>query len=363
MKKKSIVIIIGLLISLQCAGCFLEKQRLFAVQDTQTGKYGYVDQHANMKVDCIYELALPFRNGLAEVHQNANRGRINQKGDIVIPIEYDNIWSAQSKGLYIVSKDGKRGIVSDKGDIVVPIEYEEITECDDSYAWVKENGEMLLYDIEHQEKKKVLPDVKICAVRRISKDIYAYTTGDIIEELLWQRRLPWSKKWGILDIDGHIILEEKYDRIVGFVENRAIAYVADENRYVETAYLLNEKGEVLKEFPKMERTIYNISSDGYAILWERQKGRGIIDAEGNWVLEPSQIKGDPVIQGDVICDRKYSQRVYYDLNGNKLFETDMDRTEYMDGYVVFLDEKEGSGLMNLSGDIVTRFPEGLEAIL
>lgn len=358
--REKILFIAGIIALLSvCGGCS-NKEVLVPVRDQSSQKYGFIDQNAKIQISCEYEACYPFKEEFAVVCIGDKEGVIDRNGKIVIPIEYDSVQSAQSmNGYFIVYEDEKYGLLSKEGEIIIPFEYEDITICNDSYAWVKENGEMLLYDIERQEKKKVLPDVKICAVTPVSKDIYAYTTGDIIEELLW-RPLPWSKKWGMLDIDGHILFEEKYDWIVKFVENRAIAYTGDENGDIKIAYLLNEKGEVLKEFPGMRKSIYDDSSQGYACLFGAQKGEGVIDADGNWVLEPSQSKGTLVIQEEVICDIRYSERVYYDLNGNELFETDMDKTEYMDGYIVFEDEEEGSGLMNLSGEIVTRFPDGLE---
>ena len=353
--REKILFIAGIIALLSvCGGCS-NKEVLVPVRDQSSQKYGFIDQNAKIQISCEYEACYPFKEEFAVVCIGDKEGVIDRNGKIVIPIEYDSVQSAQSmNGYFIVYEDGKYGLLSKEGEIIIPLEYENITICNDSYAWVKENGEMLLYDIGRQEKKKLFPDIKIQAIIPVSEKVYAYTTG----ELIWQPKL-WSEKWGMLDIDGHILFEEKYDEMVKFVENRAIAYTADENEDVGTTYLLNEKGEVLKEFPGMMRT-YDSLSQGYVCLVDPWKGYGVIDADGNWVLEYFQSKGMLAIQGEVICDIRYSERVYYDLNGNELFETDMDKTEYMDGYIVFEDEEEGSGLMNLSGEIVTRFPDGLE---
>ena len=364
MKKVILLFLMIQLTVIACCGCGGKSNVLFPVMDKKTNKYGYINQKGNVIIQCQYDNCAGFINGNAIVSKDGKWGVINRSGDMIVPLEYESINMISDKGIYQVLLNEKYGLVNEKGAVLVPLQFSKIEAYSGNIAWIKEKGELYIYEIDTQRTRKISNDLNIRAVSYIKDNLFAYTCGKMINNLLWKHTpLLWSQKWGIIDISGNIILEEKYDLIIGYAENRAMAYIADKNRDIETAYLLNEKGEVIKKFPKMQMTGY--SSDGVAVLVNVETGRedAAIDKEGNWIFEPSKIRGTLCIQGNLLCEKRNLGTIYYNSDGEKLFETDMDRTEYMNGYIVFQDEKEGSGLMNLSGDIVTRFPEGLEAVL
>lgn len=94
---------------------------------------------------------------------------------------------------------------------------------------------------------------------------------------------------------------------------------------------------------------------------QQNVGFGIIDEKGNWIIDPTEKEyrfSYLRVEGEIIHGITRGRHVFYDLDGKKLFETSMEFAKYRNGYIAFSDEEKGSGLMNLSGKIVTRFPEG-----
>ena len=90
----------------------LKSSRLYSVQD-RTGKYGVVDCNGNTIIPFgKYDYIDGFYKGFARVKLvDADRdnkeswGIINESDEIVIPIEYDNIWNFYNKSYVTLIKD------------------------------------------------------------------------------------------------------------------------------------------------------------------------------------------------------------------------------------------------------------------
>jgi hypothetical protein len=76
------------------------------------------------------------------LHQVSKEGRfgyINANGEIVIPIEFDEI-NYYENGIAIARKGSQSGFIDQRGDLLTPIIYENITEFSEDMAWVKKDG-------------------------------------------------------------------------------------------------------------------------------------------------------------------------------------------------------------------------------
>ena len=56
---------------------------------------------------------------------NGKYGFINTLGDVVIPFEYDAVWSFDG-GLAIVELNGRVGVINRLGEVLVPIRYAKV---------------------------------------------------------------------------------------------------------------------------------------------------------------------------------------------------------------------------------------------
>ena len=67
--------------------------------------------------------ALEFSEGLAAVRLNGKYGFIDKTGAVIIPIQYDNVYSF-IEGLSNVRLKDKWGFIDKTGKVVIPIQYD-----------------------------------------------------------------------------------------------------------------------------------------------------------------------------------------------------------------------------------------------
>lgn len=73
-------------------------------------------------IELKYDMVFNFENGKAEIVLNNKWGMINKFMEVVYP-EYDTIGTL-SEGLVAVSKNKKFGFIDEKGKIVIPLDYD-----------------------------------------------------------------------------------------------------------------------------------------------------------------------------------------------------------------------------------------------
>lgn len=239
----------------------------------------------------------------------------------------------------------------------IPGEFEDVDVIDQRYACVKQNGEVFLYDLETNEQRKLAEGKTVQNVNPwIKQPLFAYTEG----KFDWALN-QWTEKWGVVDAQGNEILPPTYNDMTGYSENRAFGYFMENGSAWPTkVHMLNEKGEILKELDGGYLAKQPFEN-GRAGMEQQNVGFGIIDEKGNWIIDPTEKEyrfSYLRVEGEIIHGITRGRHVFYDLDGKKLFETSMEFAKYRNGYIAFSDEEKGSGLMDLSGKIVTRFPEG-----
>jgi hypothetical protein len=68
-----------------------------------------------------------FSQGLLGVANQENEwGYVNKEGELAIPFQYDRVYPFLSSGIAKVQKDDRVGVIDTKGDVILPIAYEEI---------------------------------------------------------------------------------------------------------------------------------------------------------------------------------------------------------------------------------------------
>lgn len=152
------------------------------------------------------------------VQQDDKFGVMNEKGEWVIPCEYDAIYSnaemfscRHSKHLLVVSKDGKFGLFTSSGVSLVPAEYELIIlphhgselashgggcPAKTQLIRVKKNGK---YGCINQSGKLVVPTEYDSIVA------FGYSSYSVVSK---------EGKYGAIDRTGNLVLEPIYDKII-----------------------------------------------------------------------------------------------------------------------------------------------------
>lgn len=90
------------------------------------GKVGYADQNGNQVIECQYESAQPFKDGVAIVTKSGKAGIIDTKGTVLLPLKYTQI-SSWNNELYLVKSGKNMGLVDHSGKIVLPIIYSHVS--------------------------------------------------------------------------------------------------------------------------------------------------------------------------------------------------------------------------------------------
>ena len=111
------------------------------------GKYGYADKSGKIVIPYKYDYAEPFYKGIAKVSKDGRQFYIDKKGkecfDKDKQSEYDERSSLSKKinesGLIKVENNGKYGWKNEKGDIVIPIQYDMAMDFHEGLAMVTLN--------------------------------------------------------------------------------------------------------------------------------------------------------------------------------------------------------------------------------
>ncbi|RKM55120.1 WG repeat-containing protein [Butyrivibrio sp. X503] len=113
---------------------------LACVQDYNTKLYGYIDDYGDYVIEPQFIKANDFVNGYATVTgSNGLRGIINDKGEEVVPCQYEDMTFLSEDGVVKIRKDGLDGYYSiDKGWIIEP-KYKDATGFFNGYAIIKVN--------------------------------------------------------------------------------------------------------------------------------------------------------------------------------------------------------------------------------
>lgn len=95
-------------------------------------KYGYIDNYGEIIIPLIYENADEFfSDEIAVVKLKGKYGAVNFYGDVVIPFEYSRLHSSR-EGLLLASKNRKRGYIGRKNNVVIP--FDKYKFCNKSFS-------------------------------------------------------------------------------------------------------------------------------------------------------------------------------------------------------------------------------------
>jgi len=176
----------------------------------KNGEVGLLSREAKPITDITYtsfECDYSYDNGnyhiLFVARKNNKCGLIGSNGEIIMPIEYDEIGKFESNSCAIAKKNGLYGIINNNGKVKIPFEYTSITtyHLDDNYV-VEKNGKYGI--IKKEPLDTIIPldydDLEVC---------FYDETHFIVNK---------SGKYGIIDNNLKIIVPFEYDKISNWVE-------------------------------------------------------------------------------------------------------------------------------------------------
>jgi hypothetical protein len=209
----------------------------YAVFRTFDKKMGVIDSTGNVIIKPIFkyihnkkELKNLFEVG-NEVNKKFKRGFIDLKGNIKIPIIYDNVFY-EEKGFIRVSKDNKYGVLDTLNNIILPIKFDYISFDNDLIiAEIKEVN--YLYDF----KGKKISDLPFLEISNFTnnkaivtyqnesnsiidnqanivlKPIKGYSFERVLNDDMFLIKDKLNSKVGIINSNGEFVIKCKYEEI------------------------------------------------------------------------------------------------------------------------------------------------------
>ena len=156
-------------------------------------KFGYIDITGELVIECQYDSASDFKEGLAAVMKNRKWGYIDKTGEEIIPFEYQ-FANSFCNGLAMVRDEQKCGFINTSGETVVPFEY------DDAYDFI--------YDITavYKDNKWGLIDREGNIVVPPEYRWIAYPYNGFFT-------VYTGSKCGLMDASGNLVVDCVYDEI------------------------------------------------------------------------------------------------------------------------------------------------------
>lgn len=287
-------------------------------------RYGYIDNKGNTLLETIYNelhriteftnadnvYLLAFKNGLAGIYKNK---------DQVLEHIYEEIEYNSQNNLFIVQKSSKQGVVNDKGNKILDIEYDYIMISGNKIN-AKKDDIIRNFDLNGNEEEK-----------------HNNTTILSLENEKYFITINKEDKFGVSDIDGNILLENKYSYIEYAFEDYFI--VTNNNK----VGIIDSKGTQKIDFiynviQKIGDTkvIQAILEDNTVYLYNYKLEKILETKDASIMLESNYIK----ISTD-------TTKEYLDINGNVLENKDI----YTNLSLLSYEENGKFGFKDLMGNV------------
>lgn len=161
-----------------------------AAYKNRKGLFQYIDVDGDKLFKTNYQVASKFRNGTAVVQENDNWYFIDKNGKKTVgPLPYNSVSSYQD-GLYAVKSGDLKGRINQKGDVIIPVEFQAL----------------------HMQRRERY----FTEVRKSENGSTTEFKSNFDPSFVYAKK---DGKWGLLDTSGKTILPIKFSDIEnsGFV--------------------------------------------------------------------------------------------------------------------------------------------------
>jgi hypothetical protein len=173
---------------------------------------------------------------LLPVKSSSKWGFINRKGEVIIPIEYEET-SQFSEGLAAVKKDGKWGFIDSVGSIKIPFQFPAATKFSSNHCVIIQREGCSLIDT---TGKTLIPasgmfmgyftEGIVPAMKNYTQTGVINLKGETIVPFEHDAYLPMSeglialqknRKWGFYDVKGNLVLPFEFESVTPFKNGEA----------------------------------------------------------------------------------------------------------------------------------------------
>jgi len=227
-----------------------------------------------------YDKKFDEKNRMTMVQKGDKFGFLDDIGDLIVPIIYDEAYNYNDGGYAIVKKDGKYGIINRYSDVVLPLSYDDIFPSISENLFIVLNNK-LFGVVNFMKNPVVVFEPQFTKMKEFNGNLIAIAVK--------------NGKYGIVDEYGEIITDFKYDRIYDFKQPATTFKIIDADG--------KAKYGVINSLGKVKGNLYdgigNFDSSGRAIMRIGVK-YGMVGMSGSEMIEPIYNGIDPVVDGKML---------------------------------------------------------------
>ncbi len=285
--------------------------------------WGFIDKQGNVEIDFKYLRAGNFQNGLAWVYTNEGAGYVNASEEFIIPPGFDRAHDFH-KGVARVMVDNKYGLIDMQGGWIQRPRYTDITPFDrHDLAIVTYGNNSIRYGLINLQGNMITGS----AYREI---------GPFSEGLA---PVKDRNAYGFIDTTGRLVIPCAYSKVSRFSEGRAAVQQNGACGYI------NKAGEGIVDFTFTKCLDYD---GGKAVVYRGIRRAGLVDTDGNIVLEPSVDRLLTFQEGrGLVRDDHY--RFYYITEQADLYDGYYQRASAFQHGVAVVQVDEKWGVINQRG--------------
>ncbi|NNE30119.1 MAG: WG repeat-containing protein, partial [Saprospiraceae bacterium] len=323
----------------------------------RNGLWGFVNLRGQEIIPCRFRRINPFSEGLASVKLKNGWGIIDKQGEVVLDFKYSKLGNFV-KGLAWANDDHRIGFIDTKGNFEIPAKYSKAFDFEKGLARVVVKGKYGLID---QSGRYILRPTfsKIeafnqygTAVVQVSGSRVKFGLINLKGELITNRsfleigdysegyaHVKLKDRVGFIDKHGRLDINPNYFKAGDFREGRAWVQKDGVCGYI------NQAGE---EVIDLEYSKCLDFSRGKAVVFKGYKQGGIIDLDGNFVIEPriNRLYGFQEGRG-LVRDKSY--KFYYISEDNSLSKRYYDKAGQFKHGIALVQMNGKWGIINQQG--------------
>lgn len=308
----------------------------YAVFRTFKGKMGLIDTTGNVVIKPTYEY-IHNKEELKNLYEVGNtinkkfqRGYIDLKGNIRIPLQYDDVYFL-SKNLIRVSKNNKTGVIDTLNKLILPIKFDYIRDYAD-VIYTQSNNLLDLFDF----SGKQITNFK-------AKDIDYFTDNRTIVTLQ-------NNNSFIIDNYGKIVLDP--------IKNHRFEKVIDSDSYIILNTISNKKGLINSKGDYTIACKYDDIRDHKSFFIIKDKSRFGLVTKNDSILKPViydgiypvNYKEDHHFQNQLLAKKENLEGIINPFSENEIIPIRYkDVDDFSDYYIVTTLENK-NGLFSENGD-------------
>jgi hypothetical protein len=259
------------------------------------GKFGYINEKGEEIVSLRFDDAEYFAaNGLARVKANDKWGFINQRGEEIIPLRFDAVEDFAANGWAQVKANDKWGVINQKGEIVISLYFDELlgfaanglaqAKIKNKWGFVNEKGEEIIspyFDVAWKFTANGLARVKLNGkygyINENGEVVIAPRFDDANDFANGLAQVKLNGKYGYINERGEIVIPPHFDYAGDFnKDNGQLAYVIIDGK---TGFI-NTRGEIVipPRFNNMRGVVNGLIAVETRGFW------GVINVKGEEVI-------------------------------------------------------------------------------